>query len=215
MTPAALKFFNPLEEITITGQNLPHWEQAGAAYFLTFRLADALPATLLRTWQHERTQWMLLHPEPWDEATRSEYHKTFPARIDRWLDEGHGSCLLRDTPCRDAIENVLQHDDGQSCFHHAWVIMPNHVHVLFSLKAPTSLPILVGAWKSISARRLTKFRQKRGAVWQRDYFDRLIRDATHFANCVRYIRRNPRKAGLRAGEYSLWESALARSIGEE
>jgi REP element-mobilizing transposase RayT len=215
MTPTALKFFNPLAEITITGQNLPHWEQAGATYFLTFRLADALPGTLLRKWKHERAQWRLLHPEPWDEATRVEYHRTFPVRIDRWLDEGHGSCLLRDTPCRNAIEKILQHDEGQSCFHHAWVIMPNHVHVLFSLKAATKLPALVGAWKSISARRLAEFRQKRGAVWQRDYFDRLIREATHFANCVRYIRRNPHKAGLRADEYSLWESALARSIGQE
>lgn len=46
--------------------------------------------------------------------------------------------------------------------------MPNHVHVLFSLKATTNLPALVAAWKSISARRLAEFRQKRGAVWQRD-----------------------------------------------
>jgi putative transposase len=47
---------------------------------------------------------------------------------------------------------------------------------------------------------------------QRDYFDRLVRDEKHFANCVRYIRRNPAKARLHSGEYILCESELARNI---
>jgi hypothetical protein len=51
--------------------------------------------------------------------------------------------------------------------------------------------------------------------WQQDYFDRLVRDADHFANCVRYIRRNPVKAKLRAGEYTLWESEMVQGISSQ
>ena len=46
----------------------------------------------------------------------------------------------------------------------------------------------------------------------RDYFDRLVRDDGHFANCMRYIRCNPAKAHLRPGEYLHYESHLARSV---
>ena len=46
----------------------------------------------------------------------------------------------------------------------------------------------------------------------RDYFDRLVRDDRHFANCVRYIRRNPAKAHLHSGESLHYESALARTV---
>ena len=53
---------------------------------------------------------------------------------------------------------------------------------------------------------------REGTLWQRDYFDRLVRDQKHLANCVRYIRRNPKRAGLRNGEYILYESEFARSI---
>ena len=51
-----------------------------------------------------------------------------------------------------------------------------------------------------------------GCVWQRDYFDRLVRNAKHLANCIRYIRRNPQKARLREREFVLYESELAKGI---
>ena len=43
-------------------------------------------------------------------------------------------------------------------------------------------------------------------------FDRLVRDDGHFANSVRYLRRNPSKAQLRPGESLHYESDLARSV---
>lgn len=38
-----LRFFNPYADIRQTENRLPHWQQAGAFYFITFRLADAIP----------------------------------------------------------------------------------------------------------------------------------------------------------------------------
>jgi REP element-mobilizing transposase RayT len=68
------------------------------------------------------------------------------------------------------------------------------------------------SWKSFSSRKINSLLQRGGGLWQRDYFDRLVRDEKHFANCVRYIRKNPTKAHLRETEYVLYESELARSI---
>jgi len=64
---------------------------------------------------------------------------------------------------------------------------------------------LMQVWKGVAARRLG-----RGSIWQKNYRDTLIRDASHFANAVRYIRRNP--ANLKPGTFTLWESDRALAI---
>jgi len=95
LSPAyTVRFFNPYEEIRFTENLLPHWQQAGAVYFITFRLADALPARLLAQREDERTTWLRFHPKPWTLETEDEYHKRFSAAVERWLDAGHGSCLV-------------------------------------------------------------------------------------------------------------------------
>ncbi len=49
-----LRFFNPYADIRQTENRLPHWQQAGAVYFVTFRLADAVPTHLRSQWESER-----------------------------------------------------------------------------------------------------------------------------------------------------------------
>jgi hypothetical protein len=66
---------------------------------------------------------------------------------------------------------------------------------------------LIQAWKGHSARLLG-----RGPIWQRDYHDTIIRDADHFANALRYIRRNPVKAKLPVGRYTLWEKPGGQDV---
>ena len=91
--------------------------------------------------------------------------------------------------------------------------MPNHVHSVFALPPGEELSRLVHSWKRHAAVQINRQRGKLGAtLWQKDYFDRLVRDAAHLGRCVRYIRQNPKKAGLRAGEYLLWESELAQKF---
>jgi putative transposase len=90
--------------------------------------------------------------------------------------------------------------------------MPNHVHVLLVQNPEIALEKLIHSWKSFSTRSINKLLGRAGTLWQRDYFDRLVRDEQHLRNCVRYIRRNPQKANLRDSEYILYESDLAKSI---
>jgi REP element-mobilizing transposase RayT len=200
-----MNFLNWEKEIKVHGDKLPHWQQENAMQFVTFRLADSLPKSLLEQWKSERDIWLGANPKPWNPATESLFHQLFTGKLEQWLDEGMGEYLLRSAQVRDVVQEVLMKFHGQRVIHESWVMMPNHVHLLFTPLVPMSK--LIQAWKSVSAQRLA-----RGAIWQRNYRDTMIRDSAHYRNVVRYIRHNPMKVSLAAEEYTLWEGDSARRI---
>jgi REP element-mobilizing transposase RayT len=110
------------------------------------------------------------------------------------------------------VSEALRYFDGDRVAIISSVMMPNHVHALFVQNPNWPLEKLLRSWKSFTSRKINSLLGRNGSLWQRDYFDRLVRDGKHFANCVRYIRRNPVKAHLQNGEYILYESELALSI---
>ncbi|HUR59984.1 MAG TPA: hypothetical protein VM029_19840, partial [Opitutaceae bacterium] len=62
--PAAPYHFNPFDKTrpaAIQRRRLPHWRQEGVTYFVTFRLADSLPAETLRDLLRENEEWMRQH----------------------------------------------------------------------------------------------------------------------------------------------------------
>jgi putative transposase len=208
----ALRFFNPYANIRHTENRLPHWQQEGAVYFITFRLADAVPSRLRNQWESEREAWLCVHPEPWDFNIEREYHQRFSGAIKRWLDAGHGACLLRRRDYAEIVAETLHHFEGVRLAMISAVVMPNHVHALFVQNPEWPLEKLIRSWKGFTARQINRLIGRSGGLWQRDYFDRLVRDEKHFANCVRYIRRNPEKARLTEGNFVLWESEIAKAV---
>jgi REP element-mobilizing transposase RayT len=209
---AELRFFNPFAEIRHTENRLPHWQGEGAVYFVTFRLADSLPAGLRNQWASEREAWLRLHPEPRNSEIEREYHRRFSGAIEQWLDAGHGACLLRRAGCAQIVAETLHHFQGERVAMISFVVMPNHVHALFVQNPEWQLEKLIRSWKGFTARQINKLLGRSGNFWQRDYFDRVIRDEKHFANCVRYIRRNPQKARLSQEQSIVWESDIAAAI---
>ncbi|MES2440692.1 MAG: transposase [Verrucomicrobiota bacterium] len=201
-----LKFLNEFAEIQKTVNSLPHWQQDKATYFLTFRLADSVPAILLHEWREERNHWLMDHPKPWSPETEADYHKLFSARIDHFLDQGLGSCLLGNSANAVTVASAFQHFNQTRYLLHAWVIMPNHVHLLLSLGESIDLGETVASWKRFTATKINRGDHGSGPVWQKDYFDRLIRDWDHFMNVARYIRRNPIKAKLPVGSFVVYEA---------
>jgi REP element-mobilizing transposase RayT len=187
-------------------------QQEGAVYFVTFRLADAVPHNLRTQWESEREVWLRVHPEPWSVEVEREYHERFSGAIERWLDAGHGSCILRRRDCAEIVAQALRYFDGERVAIISSVVMPNHVHIVFVQNTEWRLEKLLRSWKSFTSRGINSLLGREGSLWQRDYFDRLVRDEKHFANCVRYIRTNSAKAHLHSEEYILYESELARSI---
>ena len=207
-----LRFFNPYDAIRHTENRLPHWQQAGAVYFLTFRLADAVPPRLRNRWANEREAWVSLHPEPWTPEVELEYHQRFSAEIERCLDAGHGACFLKRPGSAQIVSETLRHFENERVVMISFVVMPNHVHALFVQNPDWALEKVIQSWKGFTARQVNKLLTRSGHFWQRDYFDRLVRDEKHFANCVRYIRRNPEKARLGKDQFILWESEVAQAI---
>ena len=201
-----LKFLNEFAEIRKTRNLLPHWQQDRATYFLTFRLADSIPVSVLNEWREDRKLWQTENPKPWSPETEAEYHKLFSTRIDRYLDQGIGACLLGDSKNAATVASAFHHFDHIRYLLHAWVIMPNHVHLLLSLGETVDLGETVASWKRFTATKINRLVHDTGSVWQKDYFDRLIRDWDHFINVARYIRRNPIKAKLPAGSFATYEA---------
>ncbi|HWX16854.1 MAG TPA: carbamoyl-phosphate synthase large subunit, partial [Chthoniobacterales bacterium] len=195
--------FDPHSELRRRKRNLPHWEQAGATYFVTFRLADAVPQNLLRQWKQELETWLEFHPEPWDTATKYEYQKRFQEERERWLDQGHGECLFKQAAVATVIANSLRHFDSQRYVLDAFVIMPNHVHVLVQPTDSHSLAAILHSWKSFSAKEINRLLGRDGAVWQDENYDRIVRDFDELARYRSYIARNPSKAQLPACEFAL------------
>ena len=128
---AELRFFNPYADIRFTANRLPHWQQEGAVYFVTFRLADAVPHNLRTQWESQREAWLGVHPQPWDAKIEREYHERFSGAIERWLDAGHGSCILQQRKCAEIVAEALRYFDEERVAIISSVVMPNHVHVVF------------------------------------------------------------------------------------
>jgi len=194
-----LRFLHDEAVVKKTQNNLPHWQFENSTVFLTFRLADSIPADILKSWKFERDTWLREYPQPWSTELEMEYQKRFSGAIDRYLDEGLGSCILRNPANAKIVGDAFQHFDHDRYLIHAWVIMPNHVHLLFSLKKDVALESIVTSWKRFTSRSIGE-----GPLWQRDYFDRLIRDWDHFINVARYIYKNPIKAKLREKDHFLY-----------
>jgi putative transposase len=205
-------YFNPRLEVATTRHKLRHWQQSACPVMVNFRLSDSIPSEVLAEWKRESESFKAMHPQPWGEEVEREYHERFTKPFERWLDAGHGCCAMRDPRVAQMVAGRLLR------FHEArydltnFVVMPNHVHVLFSLRPGHVLSDVLQGWKGVSSGMVHKAGLcDLNPFWQPDYFDRLIRNGEHFEAVLNYIRRNPTIARLREGEFFYWEKSVVRS----
>ncbi|MBX3180723.1 MAG: transposase [Candidatus Hydrogenedentes bacterium] len=190
--------FDRTAELAIHGRHLPHWRQDGVTYFVTFRLADSVPRSKVRSWKEEREQWLKRHPKPWSiEEMRS--YGDFYQRFEKWLDAGDGSRILADKRAGELVASALHHFDGERYILDSYTIMPNHVHVLVRAYDAEDLSKHLHTWKSFTAHELNKLLHRSGTVWQGESFDHIVRSAPHLEHFRKYIEENPRKAGIASG----------------
>jgi len=205
-----MKFLNPYAEIEMHKNHLPHWQQGDAFVFATWRLADSIPQGKLSEWLALRDAWLKHHPKPWDEEVEREYHIRFSRKLDEWLDEGCGASVLKDPQNSTVVAGALHHFDGDRYELDSFVVMPNHVHVLFQPLEKYRLEDIIQSWKGFTARKINRGLGSKGTLWQSDYWDRLVRNERHLFKCREYIRNNPLKANLREGEFVLFESGAGK-----
>src|SRR3972149_3175167 len=102
---------------------------------------------------------------------------------------------------RDVVAETIRHSDGSNYKLHAFVVMNDHVHALLTPQEDTTLERIVRAWKSIASRRIHRERNPGGNLWQREYFDRIVRDQSEFLEKAQYILNNPWKRWPETKEY--------------
>ncbi len=184
---------------------LPHYEAANKYQMITYRLADSLPQEVL-----DRLEKSLAGSADCQSAfTNNDYEAKKRKMIEFYLDQGMGSCVLKNEDCAKAVVDNWHYFDKKRYDLIAYVVMPNHVHLLIKTYEGYSLGELVKTWKSYSTRMIKKFLKskedadyqsalpgKENKIWQREYWDRFIRDEIHFQKSIAYILENPVKAGL-------------------
>jgi len=158
---------------------LPHFDQPGMVQMITYRLADSLPRKVVDR--------LLAH------SPRGPRERRY---LERCLDECHGACFLREPRVARTVENNLLYFDEERYRVLAWVVMPNHVHLVIETKRAWPLPAIVHGWKSYTAKAANILLGRAGPFWQPEYYDRAIRDERHLAAAVAYAEGNPVKAGF-------------------
>jgi len=176
-------------EVTIRERGhrpLPHWETDGGTYFVTFRLFDSVPDSL----RHEIAERKKL-PLKLPRDARPSIKE-----VEAYLDKCTGACYLRQPGIAEIVANAIEHLNGRDYRLIAWVVMPNHVHLVFKMLPDRSLSKTLHSLKSYTAKESNRIMGRTGTFWQREYYDRLIRDDAELERAVHYVRANPQMAGL-------------------
>ena len=176
---------------------LPHWEVKNGRYFVTVRLADSLPReSVLRLQEINRS---LAATEPKSTAFVA-LQRQFFRTMEKYLDAGAGACLLREPQAAAILtEEFAALADWSVTVPH-YTIMPNHWHALLvpSSVCTRSLDEIMKRLKGRTGKQIRAALGGRGPIWQREWFDRWIRDDHEWEKTVAYIRNNPVKASLSA-----------------
>jgi REP element-mobilizing transposase RayT len=211
--PPGFRGFDPLQPLTIYTRNLPHWRQAGATYFVTFHLADALPLAKRNELASMRREWGLQNPAPRDETTWLEYAKTAFRMVERWIDAGEGDCWFRQPRYADELRRAILHYHQQRYEIGAMVIMANHCHLTIRPFDGFALEGEIGSIKRIVAAYIHRQEHREGQLWQQESYDRIIRDEEHLYRVVQYIGANPHRANIPRNAWNRWINPQWQSLG--
>ncbi len=209
-------FFDPKQEYSVTQGVLPHWEQPGATYFITYRTHDSIPQAAFELWQRQRADALRrLEIDPddpnWTSAfghlnwgVRRQFARQFATILEASLDELHGAFALRYPNVSNVVAENLLHFDGMRYSLGGFVVMPNHVHVLVCLDRNVTLKEQCRNWKHYQSCQINSLLGNKGRLWQPESFDHLVRDGDHFQKFRKYIQNNPVKSRLKESEFRLY-----------
>ena len=174
---------------------LPHWEVEHGRYFITVRFTDSLPReTVLRL---QETHLSLSAIPPQSEAFVALQRQYFQT-MEKYLDAGTGECLLGDARCAAVVAEEFESLAEWFVDIPHFTIVPNHFHALGVPRSECvhSLAEIMKRVKGRTGKRIREIAGGAGAVWQREWFDRWVRNEAEWEKTVAYIRNNPVKAGL-------------------
>ncbi len=195
-------------------RNLPHIYPVGATFFITFRLQNSLPYSIINKLKEDfaiklievkAAQWL----DPNAEILRQQ--KLFFKKYDSALDKIHnGVNYLKNPKVAKIVADKIHQYDGKFYELLCYCIMPNHVHLLIDTsiqiqgkdpvkvtdKEYTQVDKILKLIKGGSAYEINKLLNRRGEFWQKESYDHYVRSGKELSNIIWYIVKNPLKAGL-------------------
>jgi len=123
-----------------------------------------------------------------------------------------GPLWLADTRIAAIVAETIKHGETVRKFYelHAWVVMPNHVHLLITPQIP--LPAITRWLKSSTGYKANRLLGLTGQpFWKQESWDRWVRDSAEFNRIIRYIEENPVKAGFTDNPVSWPWSSFGRA----
>jgi REP element-mobilizing transposase RayT len=204
-------------------RNLPHYQPLEATFFVTFRLTGSLPYQIIKELKAEQeTAEQLLRKDP-DNVVRkkklSDLRKKYFGKFDTRLDfEKTGPLWLGIPAIAELVSQAMHYRDGKQYDLIAYTIMPNHVHLVFSLLpdvgrlaesspgrdgvSPYIVTNIIGSIKKHTALNANEILNRRGAFWQHESYDHVVRDGKELERVIYYVLNNPVSASLAKS----WES---------
>ena len=206
--------FDPTGEWSIRETCKPHWSQSGTVVFITMRMKDSIPRDRLKLWFKQRCDWLrregvlASNDADWQTAVERlpsndaiKFHKHFNHVRETTLDLSLGDCPLRNPVNAEIVVDALLKFDRNRYRMGDIIVMPNHIHFLAAFADEATLQAQCSSWQRYTARRINHHTGTTGKLWQPDPFDHLVRSPTQYDYLRKYIQDNPRKAGLKPGEY--------------
>ena len=219
MPEIAGEFFDREADYDQWDRTRPHRHQSAAICFLTMRLNDSIPSSVILRWHQERIEylqrmgvevernWKRGHEQLTAEQ-QAKFSKHFSRQRETTLDECLGGCELSDPRAREEVAKTLEFFHGQRYWLGDYVIMPNHIHCLVAFLDNDIAKTQPGSWMRFSAKKINQLLGSNGALWFPEPFDHLVRSENQLEYLRSYIGDNPKKAGLNKGEFT-----YRRSVG--
>jgi len=212
------ELFDPKAELFVHDRMRPHWSQAGAIAFITMRTKDSIPKDVLSRWANEKNEWLDQHGirfntdlrrgKMWYQVfdnlptkIRDEFNKKFNRQQEAFLDTCQGRCHLGTPRIANIVVDCLMHFDGARYQLGDLIVMPNHVHLLAAFPTADAMETQFDSWLHFTATQINRHTGERGHFWQQEPFDHLVRSPEQYNYLRDYIRDNPAKANLQAGEF--------------
>lgn len=174
---------------------LPHWEIEGGRYFVTVRCHDSLPSAVVHRLREVNDQLKQIKPAS---PAFAQMQRQYFVTMEKFLDRGIGEAPLAYQEAAQVLKDCLESLPNGTAIVSHYTIMPNHWHALIESMpgTPLDLHATMALLKGTSARAINKAIGRSGPLWQREWFDRWMRDDAEWTKCRDYIRKNPVKVGL-------------------
>ena len=104
--------------------------------------------------------------------------------------------IFLDPDCASLVVEAIQFVRHERAYVLAYAVMPEHLHALLVPREGTSISRVMQSIKGYTARLVNERLGRRGPLWQRSFYDRMIRNERQLLETVNYVHMNPVVAGL-------------------